>query len=241
VNSRKLFTTINNFLEKLSGYRLQPSSEKRLSSTREKIFCTQQISLVVDVGANIGQYAQAIRREGFDGKILSFEPTEIYSTLEKIVKQDSNWHIFKCAVSNYSGEAKLYLSSNSFLSSSLRRPGRIKSEHDLSFDLSTTAVKVETLPNLIDFELDLNNYLKIDVQGGEMDVLSGAESILHHFKYIEFESALIPLYEGESTHYTLANWLIERGFEAKQLVITHWDVLGSTISLDAIFERSDRP
>ena len=82
-----------------------------------------------------------------------------------------------------------------------------------------------------------NGYLKLDVQGSEMDILLGAEKILSKFRFIEFESALVQLYEGETTHYEISRWLMDHGFKPLQVVVTHWDSSGATISLDAIFER----
>ena len=77
----------------------------------------------------------------------------------------------KLAISNYSGIAKLYL-------------GRGSSDHTIKplFKMShssSIAVQVETLDNLID-EIGLSkvNFIKIDVEGAELDVLKGSERTL---------------------------------------------------------------
>ncbi len=56
-----------------------------LFTTRSnKLFHHHGISLVLDVGANTGQYATGIRRRGYSGKIISFEPlTEAYQIVPK--------------------------------------------------------------------------------------------------------------------------------------------------------------
>ena len=65
--------------------------------------------------------------------------------------------------------------------------------------------------------------------------LRGSESSLQSCVAIEFESSLIDLYQGEATHYEIAEWLILRSFSPLQIAITHWDSELRTISLDSIF------
>jgi hypothetical protein len=51
---------------------------------RTAIVRHERITLVIDVGANVGQYAEALRTGGYDGRIISFEPvTEAHTELEK--------------------------------------------------------------------------------------------------------------------------------------------------------------
>ncbi len=50
------------------------------------------IDLVIDVGANMGQFGIDLRSAGYDGQIISFEPiTECYDHLQSIA--DKNWLI----------------------------------------------------------------------------------------------------------------------------------------------------
>ena len=53
------------------------------------------IQTVLDVGANTGQYSQGLRKAGFKGRIISFEPASLaYHDLEKRASRDKNWQTF---------------------------------------------------------------------------------------------------------------------------------------------------
>ena len=231
--------SVNNFLERISGLRMQPSSESRLSASRSKILNLQPISLVVDVGANSGQWAKRIRRDGYQGEIWSFEPTNKFSELQNNSSADKKWKVFNLALGDEKGQREMFLSSNDGLSSSLLEPSGIRDHHPSIDFHARQVVAVSTL----DTQLELNEspfYLKVDTQGGEELVLNGAQKVLNRCLAIEFESALIPLYKNEALHYQLANQLLGLGFSPAQIAITHWDSDLRTISLDCIFVRGER-
>ena len=236
---KSAFESVNNLLERTFGLRIQPSSETRLSSSRSKILNLQPLSLVVDVGANSGQWGKRVRRDGYKGEIWSFEPTNKFSELEKNSSADKKWKVFNLALGNEEGHREMFLSSNDGLSSSLLEPSGIRDHHPSIDFHARQVVAVSTL----DTQLELNEspfYLKVDTQGGEELVLNGAQKVLNRCLAIEFESALIPLYKNEALHYQLANQLLGLGFSPAQIAITHWDSDLRTISLDCIFVRGER-
>ena len=54
-----------------------------------RLLRSKAINLIFDVGANAGQYAQEVRREGYGGNIVSFEPLpEAFSTLARLSARD---------------------------------------------------------------------------------------------------------------------------------------------------------
>lgn len=236
LSARNIIRLVNRGLEKTTGYRLQPSADLRLRYSRMELLNGFGCNFVVDAGANIGQWALKLRKDGYCGEILSYEPSKLFSKLSKKVASDSLWEARKSALLDFEGTTILYYSSNQGLSSSTSKPSRIL-EHELgiNFPESYPVSAVRLDKEVVNKE---NIYLKLDVQGSEMQALMGAQGILDKIAVVEFESSLIDLYEKESSHYEISSWLSVYGFKPLQLVITHWDQDLKTISLDSIFSRS---
>ena len=236
---KSLFGYVNNFAERTTGLRLQPAADTRLDSSRKEILEKYSTRLVIDVGANRGQWVKRLRKVNYRGKVISFEPSHAFQDLMSNASEDSLWEVRNIALGNFDGKRDLHISSNSQLSSSLLPPDQITNHRpDISFGISEL-VSVSTL----DRQLKQNKeafYLKIDTQGSEMDVLRGGENVLNQCIAIEFESAIQPMYAGETLHYGIASWLLSKGFVAKQLVVTDWDINLNTIALDSIFVRGDQ-
>jgi hypothetical protein len=142
------------------------------------------------------------------------------------------------AVSNHIGESRIYLASNGNLSSSILEPDEILTQgFGIEFNESIK-VPTTTLDEYLSNSQIEEFYLKIDVQGAEKLVLEGVENSVSKCVAVEFESSLRSLYKGESNHYDLAKWLIQRGFTPYQVVITHWDNSMAAISIDSIFIKN---
>ena len=235
----QIINQVNNLMEKVTGLRFQPSSKSRLNSTRKSLLNHCNIKYVLDVGANKGQYAQEIRSLGFKEQIYSFEPTSYYEYLAKASQGDTKWQTYRFGFGAACEKVKMYIASNDGESSSLLKPKNIMAQgFGISFD-KTEEVEIKTLKEFLDLTAISNIYLKIDTQGNEMNVLLGLSDKINHVSVIEFESALVSLYEGETGHYEIAQYLINRGFKVKQMVITHWNQNKETISLDSIFVRDE--
>lgn len=232
---KKLFKIANNFVDFCFGLRIQPSAEKRLKNMRDLLIKEFQCDTVIDVGANSGEWATKLRKSGFLGDIISYEPSPKFHELAKKARGESRWKIHNIALSNYAGVSHFFIASNNGLSSSTLSPKKIL---DQNFEIKFHST-IEVPTNRLDcevFEGD-NLYLKIDVQGAEFNVLQGAFNLLPKISVIEFESSLLELYDGEKNHYVISRWLNQHGFFARQIVVTHWDKNLATVSIDSIFSR----
>jgi FkbM family methyltransferase len=232
---RRLLGFVNQILDRTFGLRIQPSADKRLANARNSILSLTDTKLVLDVGANQGQWASRIRKDGYKYQIISFEPSEAFNELFIRAESDSNWDCQKLAVSNNNGEVILFSASNGNLSTSILKPKEILNQgFNLKFETKVMAQAI-TLEKFLSTHQQSPYYLKLDVQGAEMKVLQGAKKVLEKCVAVEFESALVDLYEGETTHYKIAEWLRQYDFEPWQIAITHWDEKLRTISIDSIF------
>jgi FkbM family methyltransferase len=214
------------------------------SSQRDEVLRKLKIDLALDVGANIGQWAIGVRRGGYKGEIISFEPDpRAIKVLKEVSKGDSNWGVFEFAVGDRDEELTLHQFHNMEEGmSSLKKPlsmtetGQVIIQENLGME--TTTVPVRRLDQLVE-ENTLSNrnvHLKIDVQGFEKEVLDGAPNILKICKSIEIEMPLVSAYEGATQFLEISNFLMQNGFVTSTIQSERWSYPGA-IDCDALFVR----
>lgn len=195
--------------------------------TRCQIIRNNNIKLVLDVGANIGQYAEMLRSNGYNEKIISFEPmTQEYTILSRKAMNDPLWKIYNLALGSSVGQAEINVAGNSISSSILPMNHRHLKSAPKSAYLDKEYINLSTLDVLAGqiFSND-NVMMKIDVQGYEQEVLNGAKSCLGKIKLIELELSLVTLYDNQPLYLEMINFMdsvgydlifIERGFTDSQ-------------------------
>jgi FkbM family methyltransferase len=166
-----------------------------------------RVNCVVDVGANDGGFATAIRGLGYSGRLISFEPLrEPFESLRLKAANDHNWDALQCAVGDAKGEVTINVSGNAGLSSSVLP--MLRSHIDVAPNSSyvgTQTVSQERLDELLP-ELGVGpesrTFLKVDVQGYERAVLDGASGLLGKGAIVglQLELSLVPLYDGAMTY-----------------------------------------
>ena len=99
------------------GYDIHKSQDVRTVALASSL----GIDLLIDVGANTGQYALSRRACGYKGEIISFEPlSAAHAKLLVIAKDDPNWTIAdRMAVGDRSGQIEINVAGNSTSSSVL--------------------------------------------------------------------------------------------------------------------------
>jgi FkbM family methyltransferase len=154
-----------------------------------RIFEYYQVSIVLDVGANEGQYALKLREYGYRGQITSFEPQpHVHSVLRSHGEKDKAWTI---APPMGVGAEKGRLSLNIFTSSDMSSFKTLSPEAQLTLSGEKTVQKVEVEVNTIDglapnYKIvDDRTALKIDTQGFEYEVLRGAEETLKRIAIVQ--------------------------------------------------------
>jgi len=81
--------------------------------------------------------------------------------------------------------------------------------------------------------------LKIDVQGGEMEVLKGAEQCLHNFHAIILEVGLIEQYVGQPILHDYITYLSERNFVVFDVMEVNYAQTGLLGQIDLMFVQKD--
>lgn len=197
-----------------------------------------QISGVIDVGANVGQFGLDIRRHGFKGQIVSFEPvSETFTLLTETIKKYQSWKAFQIGLGASESVESINISGNAGLSSSLLKMGPVHLENfPDSATVSNQKVIISTLDNQLEtLGIDPRRILlKLDVQGYEAEVLMGAVKSLKLIPLCYLEVSLVPLYESETTFLPILNTLsdaghevidIFRGIQAKDGQLLQMDIL----------------
>jgi len=209
---------------------------------RKKLFESYKINIVLDVGANTGQFAKQIRNDiGYKGKILSFEPvSRAYKFLEIESKKDPKWEVFHYALGEIDTKRKINISKNLQSSSFLNMLPVHLQAAPMSVYTRNELIKIKTLDSI--FENVCSNgsnvYLKIDTQGYEERVIKGAEKSLINIDTIQLEMSLIPLYEGESLFNKMYNILIKKGYSMVSIEPVFLDQnSGKLMQIDGIFHR----
>ena len=81
-------------------------------------------------------------------------------------------------------------------------------------------VQTKTLSTVIEEnKIDMNGYdfLNIDAEGAEFDVLKGFEKYLDYINVIDLETSYDDRHRSGADHNTIVQWLSERGFELKEM------------------------
>jgi len=169
----------------------------------------------IDIGANIGYFTLiAAKIVGEEGEIFAFEPEPLnFDLLVKNIALNKYENVIPMqkAISNKDGTAKLFVDRISFGSHSLITPG--KDVH--SFGQDTIEVEAQTLDSFFKNYTGKIDLVKIDVEGAELAVLEGMESIINQNKELIIITEFLPdgLSRFGSSPEEFLNRLVNYGFK----------------------------
>lgn len=206
---------------------------------RIKLINNYKIDVILDIGANIGQYGGEMRNLGYKGEIISFEPMKkAFYKLQKNSSRDTNWKIYNYSIGEKDGQTTINVSKNSVSSSLLNNlPQLIDSAPEATF-IEKEEIEIRKLDSI--FESlgleDKNVFLKIDTQGYEEMVLKGAEKSLQFVKGIQMEMCFVPSYEGAPTFDIMKKKLNDLDFQLLALENGFYDKkTGRQLEIDGVF------
>lgn len=138
-------------------------------------FTPKEGEIVLDIGANIGKYSiHCGKLVGKNGKVFAFEPSKRpFELLCKSIKENDLNEIVTpicCALSDKNGKSKLYSSDEKPITSLVYKLSNNFTEvNTTSIDSFVSNKKIPRI-----------DWLKIDVEGAEYDVFSGAIQTLQN-------------------------------------------------------------
>ncbi len=153
-------------------------------------------SVVIDVGANIGDFAIMAARRCPAGRVIAVEPLR---SAGRMIEAQARLN----SLSNVTWVHAVLFDRNGTSAAN-----RLNSQYDTA-EGAAEQVASCTLPQLmIDLRLDRIDLLKLDCEGAEWDILPSAEAVLPRVRQIAMEFHC----ERDWTVEKLANWLRSRGF-----------------------------
>jgi FkbM family methyltransferase len=236
--------TLPQRLARRLGYDLTPRRKARPHEAQlAAVLARFGISCVLDVGANVGQYAAMLREQGFGGRIVSFEPlAAAHAALDRRAAADARWQIApRLAIGDRDGEVELEVSAESDMSSILPQSDLLRKISPSSTVLRRERVPLARLEAAAQPYLEPGDriFLKIDTQGFEPQVLAGAGSLLARLSGLQLEMSLVPCYEGEVGFRAMLDRLAAAGFEPYLFIPGYFErKLGRQLQLDGVFMRA---
>lgn len=200
-----------------------------------------QPSVVVDIGANRGQFALAVRHASPVARIWAFEPLpQAAEMFRKLFVKDDNVRLFPVAVGRDTGEAIIHVSARDDSSSLLPITARQDELFPGTAESGTQTVRVVHLEDCLGAEeLRAPALLKLDVQGFELEALQGCESLLHKFSWVYAECSFVELYAGQALADEVIAWLRKRNFRIVGVYNTAYDRSGRAVQADFMFEGAN--
>lgn len=167
---------------------------------------------ILEVGANVGYYALLeTRLAGPSGHLYALEPSPYnFDLLTKNLRLNGlkNYDLYQTAAGALPGKAKFLLSGRSNLSTFIERE-----------DLTGEEIDVDVI-KLDDFLRDKEaDFIRMDVEGYEREILKGAEGVLNSDKkpkyfFIEVHSEL--LHKKNSSAREIVEFLGRHGYEVNK-------------------------
>lgn len=222
----------------LRRYRPESSDDAQLIA----MLAAHRINLILDVGANKGQFGRQLRNAGYEGRIVSFEPLVFArKALIAACKGDPRWEVApQAAIGSEDGETEIHVAGNSESSSILNMLDSHAAAAPGSVYVGSEKVPLRRLDALAQDYLQRDSilFVKIDTQGYEDRVLQGAPNILARARGLQLELSLVPLYEGQRLYDEMIDQLKDLNFELWGVTPTFVDPKsGRLLQIDATFFR----
>lgn len=182
-----------------------------------KILQTINTDLVLDIGANRGQFGTALYGYGYAHKMLSFEPlSKAYAELEQNAKGNANWSVYeRCCVGHEEGETVIQVSAlqgNSSVLDMKSTPFNVRNSAYIAKE-TVPQITLGTLNTHLLIQSAKNIFVKMDIQGFEHFVLSALPTANYKINGFYIELSLVKLYDGQEDYLYICNQLKKLGYD----------------------------
>jgi FkbM family methyltransferase len=198
-------------------------------------------TVVFDVGANEGHYGAQLRRYGYRGRIVSFEPlAREFGLLAQKASTDPAWEAVNVALGATPGEATIHIGNFRQCSSLLPLVPSYAPRDTASQQVADETIRVDTLDRMAETYAGASDvlFVKADVQGFEQQVLDGARATMPRIDGFQLEMSFEPVYEGAPLFPQLVQRMDELGYTLRSFEPANCSPSGGLIQADGIFIRT---
>lgn len=201
----------------------------------------KQGEIVIDVGANVGDFVECCLAYQPWAFIHAFEPLpNAFKELQKKFSSYARVFTVNQAIGSKAGNLPIQVSRFSEASSFLNQATVLK-DGLYGIDFSVTQELNVAVIRLDDYIGQMNvgriRLLKIDTQGFELEVLKGAREYLPSIEYIYLEGAFKPLYENQPLVNDLQKFLRTENFSLERMCAFRTDADGDLLECDMLFKN----
>lgn len=216
----------------------------RVAAGSEHVIVLSQLNalkVIVDIGANRGQFALVSRYCHPSATIISFEPLSTPAKLfVRVFDEDENIAFVQAAIGPETSSIEMHVSGRDDSSSILPISEMQNRLYPGTAQVATEVIRIAPLNEFITVEeIRSPALLKLDVQGFELQGLVGCEDLLKYFTWIYVESSFVELYVGQPLADEIIAWLREHGFKLQGVYNMSANKQGKAIQADFLFLRLD--
>lgn len=215
-----------------------------LDSHLKQLFRLMGIDCVLDVGANQGQYGMMLRKAGYKGRIVSFEPVKAtYDILKKRAAGDAEWRLFNCALGAKAGEQEIHVTRSTVFASFLdpnefsrrKYPDAMPVEHSETVRIRTLD---EVYPEAIAGLKAPKVFLKLDTQGFDLQAFAGGKNTIPTVLGMQTELSIQAIYKDMPDYLQALETYTKAGFVISGLYPVSRDrETLALIELDCVMRR----
>lgn len=201
------------------------------------------IRTVIDVGANIGQFARKVADFFPNAKLYCFEPLPMpFAALSAWSKTQGGRVVpSSLAIGDKEGKIEMFLHEDHTPSSSFLATTKLNEQYyPFTKEQKRISVRQTTLDAALDevrAELSAEILIKLDVQGYEDRVIAGGVRLFAKASACILEVCLDTLYEGQAGFLGLLTMLDALGYQYAGNLHQTYGEDGHCIFLDAVFLR----
>jgi len=213
-----------NLISKLSAVVEYPTLLKTIGKKIDKSFVKDILMMkqrfnfipntIIDIGAAVGEWSKAANFVYPNTKIYAFEPiSDSLDKAKKLLKNIPSIEYYNIALYSANEKKQFYLNDFSFSSSLLKMTDIHKKTYPFTKNETIIDIVCKRFDSINNINLKKPVYVKIDVQGTELEVLKGFGQLIKDIDIVQIELNFEKYYEKQFNYNEIFNFFYERNFK----------------------------